>query len=87
MNIYLDAKRRGIYPPVFTSPSGDSCILSSQGAQIHFIVIVILSLDSSRLYSNLDWLSFVTDLCSCFLLSVLPEQMVSEKGQVGLPFV
>ena len=22
-----DAKRRGIYPPLFTSPSGDSCIL------------------------------------------------------------
>ena len=62
-------------------------ILSSQGAQLNFIIIVILSLDSSRLYSNLDWLSFVTDLCSCFLLSVLPEQMVSEKGQVGLPFV
>ena len=25
--IYLDALRLGIYPPLFTSPSGDSCIL------------------------------------------------------------
>ena len=25
--IYLDASRLGIYPPLFTSPSGDSCIL------------------------------------------------------------
>ena len=27
MDIFLDASRLGIYPPVFTSPSGDSCIL------------------------------------------------------------
>ena len=27
MDIYLDASRLGIYPPLFTSPSGDSCIL------------------------------------------------------------
>ena len=27
--IYLDASRLGIYPPLFTSPSGDSCILST----------------------------------------------------------
>ena len=25
--IYLDALHLGIYPPLFTSPSGDSCIL------------------------------------------------------------
>ena len=25
MDIYLDAKRRGIYPPFFTDPEGDSC--------------------------------------------------------------
>ena len=25
--IYLDASRLGIYPPLFTSPSGNSCIL------------------------------------------------------------
>ena len=25
--IYLDASRLVIYPPLFTSPSGDSCIL------------------------------------------------------------
>ena len=26
-DIYLDASRLSIYPPLFTSPSGDSCIL------------------------------------------------------------
>ena len=25
MNIYRDTKRRGIYPPLFTDPEGDSC--------------------------------------------------------------
>ena len=25
--IYLDASRLGIYPPLFTFPSGDSCII------------------------------------------------------------
>ena len=28
VDIYLDASRLGIYPPLFTSPSGDSFILS-----------------------------------------------------------
>ena len=27
VDIYLDASRLGIYPPLFSSPSGDSCIL------------------------------------------------------------
>ena len=27
VDIYLDASRLGIYPPLFTSPSGDSCII------------------------------------------------------------
>ena len=25
MDIYRDGKRRGIYPPLFTDPEGDSC--------------------------------------------------------------
>ena len=25
MDIYRDVKRRGIYPPLFTDPEGDSC--------------------------------------------------------------
>ena len=29
MDIYLDASRLGIYPPLFTSPSGNSCILTA----------------------------------------------------------
>ena len=28
--IYLDASHLGIYPPLFTSPSGDSCIISTR---------------------------------------------------------
>ena len=30
VDIYLDASRLGIYPRLFTSPSGDSCILFLQ---------------------------------------------------------
>ena len=26
VDIYRDAKRRGIYPPLFTDPEGDSCL-------------------------------------------------------------
>ena len=26
MDIYRDAKRRAIYPPLFTDPEGDSCL-------------------------------------------------------------
>ena len=33
----IDASRLGIYPPLFTSPSGDSCILlNSQPRIMHF---------------------------------------------------
>ena len=28
VDIYRDAKRRGIYPPLFTDPEGDSCFSS-----------------------------------------------------------
>ena len=31
--IYLDASRLGMYPPLFTYPSGDSCILF----QVHLL--------------------------------------------------
>ena len=27
VDIYRDAKRRGIYPPLFTDPEGDSCFI------------------------------------------------------------
>ena len=30
MDIYRDAKRRGIYPPLFTDPQGDSCFSINQ---------------------------------------------------------
>ena len=30
VDVYLDALRLGIYPPLFSSPSGDSCILFIQ---------------------------------------------------------
>ena len=37
MDIYLDASRLGIYPPLFTSPSGNSCILL---LFIHFLIFL-----------------------------------------------
>ena len=30
VDIYRDAKRRGIYPPLFTDPEGDSCFSINQ---------------------------------------------------------
>ena len=30
VDIYLDAKRRGIYPPLFTDPEGNSCFSTHQ---------------------------------------------------------
>ena len=30
VDIYRDAKRRGIYPPLFTDPEGDSCLVSTK---------------------------------------------------------
>ena len=30
VDIYRDAKRRGMYPPLFTDPEGDSCFIIYQ---------------------------------------------------------
>jgi len=54
VDIYLDASRLGIYPPLFTSPSGDSCIILSctyifntSVPQRLLIIIIIIIIDIS----------------------------------------
>ena len=37
MAIYRDAKRRGIYPPLFTDPERDSCIFNNQTTSPSFL--------------------------------------------------
>ena len=43
MDIYLDAKHRGIYPPLFTDPEGDSCFSIYQIRWIKKNVVLISS--------------------------------------------
>ena len=40
MDIYLDASRLGIFLPLFTSPSGDSCIL--------YVINVVVVVESTQ---------------------------------------
>ena len=49
MNIYRDAKRRGIYPPLFTDPEGDSCFSIYQ---IRWIKKNASSISSLKLSQN-----------------------------------
>ena len=39
VDIYLDASRLGIYPPLFTSPSGDSCILTKDLGRLEILLL------------------------------------------------
>ena len=49
VDIYRDAKRRGIYPPLFTDPEGDSCFSIYQ---IRWIKNVV-SISSSETFAKL----------------------------------
>ena len=40
---YLDTSRLGIYPPLFTSPTGDSCVILQMGTQSPYCPFLILS--------------------------------------------
>ena len=40
VDIYRDAKRRGIYPPLFTDPEGDSCFSIYQITWIKNVVLI-----------------------------------------------
>ena len=40
VDIYRDAKRRGIYPPLFTDPEGDSCFSIYQIRWIKNVVLI-----------------------------------------------
>ena len=43
VDIYRDAKRRGIYPPLFTDPEGDSCFSIYQIRWIKIAVLICSS--------------------------------------------
>ena len=78
MDIYLDASRLGIYPPLFTSPSGDSCILL-----YIFVLQEILSLITQNFFQILiamlflqmtleSWvMQFVSPQCNKTTLTIL----------------
>ena len=50
VDIYRDAKRRGIYPPLFTDPEGDSCFSTYQirwmKKKIQFVLRKLLRKDT-----------------------------------------
>ena len=48
VDIYRDAKRRGIYPPLFTDPEGDSCFNIYQIRWIKKPLLQFLLLKLSR---------------------------------------
>ena len=48
MDIYRDAKRRGIYPPLFTDPEGDSCFSIYQIRRIKKTLLQLLLLKLTR---------------------------------------
>ena len=48
VDIYRDAKRRGIYPPLFTDPEGDSCFSIYQIRWIKKTLLQFLLLKLSR---------------------------------------
>ena len=71
MDIYLDASRPGIYTPLFTSPSGDSFILSPSRLGIYPPLSISPSGDSCILYREIK----ILDKCK------LPFKFFSiEKG-------
>ena len=49
VDIYRDAKRRGIYPPLFTDPEGDSCfsILPNQMDKKTLLQFLLLKLSQN----------------------------------------
>ena len=52
VEIYLNASRLGIHPPLFTSPSGDSCILLCKLTDSFGHLKVILVIGFSLQVSN-----------------------------------
>ena len=48
VDIYRDAKRRGIYPPLFTDPEGDSCFSIYQIRWIKNAASLMATISSSE---------------------------------------
>ena len=52
VDIYRDAKRRGIYPPLFTDPEGDSCFSIYQIRWIKNATSLISTISSSETFAK-----------------------------------
>ena len=52
MDIYRDAKRRGIYPPLFTDPEGDSCFTIYQIRWIKNAASLMATISSSETFAK-----------------------------------
>ena len=53
VDIYRDAKRRGIYPPLFTDPEGDSCFSIYQIRWIKNAASLMATISSSETFAKL----------------------------------
>ena len=52
MDIYRDAKRGGIYPPLFTDPEGDSCFSIYQIRWIKNAASLMATISSSETFAK-----------------------------------
>ena len=52
MDIYRDARRRGIYPPLFTDPEGDSCFSIYQIRWIKNAASLMATISSSETFTK-----------------------------------
>ena len=52
MDIYRDAKREGIYPPLFTDPEGDSCFSIYQIRWIKNAALLMATISSSETFAK-----------------------------------
>ena len=52
VDIYRDANRRGIYPPLFTDPEGDSCFSIYQIRWIKNAASLMATISSSETFAK-----------------------------------
>ena len=52
VDIYRDAKRRGIYPPLFSDPEGDSCFSIYQIRWIKNAASLMATISSSETFAK-----------------------------------
>ena len=60
VDIYRDAKRRGIYPPLFTEPEGDSCFSIYQIRWIKNAASLMATISSSETLNSRNDAPFVS---------------------------